>query len=729
MQVRPRSIRGKLLAVFVVAVVLPMGVLGLVFYYSSTRAVADMAGNRAFRIAQQVRRELDQKLEQRVQDRLLVENEPVQAFLADVRAQGRLRNGPLLQTLRLYLGDLFNQYGDYYDEIVLADSRGRPLIRYNRESGAYLPGEAPSASPLEAPLPGPPATAPEGPLPPFRGSALTAIPSGLRDEDRQSLASAGDLPADGFRLYADPAESGRAPTVSIVRPVVATENPGVRLGYLLARVRSQYLWPEDLANRHFGQQGRLGIFDAETGEILFHTQRGWIGRRLGQVDPGLFRFAKSPGPTGPRARSWGWVPGDAAGGRVAAGLAATAAPWKVVATADPDEFSSEARKAGFFNLIAASLALLAAATVLVIASGRLSRSILSLTAGARRIAGGDFGGPPIQAETHDEIETLADAFNVMTDSVRRNITMREAAAAELDALNRSLETRVHERTRELTTLNAALNQANEDLKELDKLKSNFLATVSHEFKTPLTSIKAFAEILHDELEERNVSEELRRFLKIIDSESDRLARLIKNVLDLSRIESGQMLWRMSDFPVARVIEATVDGLLPALKEKRIRLERDVHCAETRLRGDPDRIQEVIANVLDNAIQASPEGQSIVIGCREDTGHGNGQPRMLRVFIRDHGHGIPPDQIDRIFDRFHQVSTHGRRRKGGTGLGLAISREITEHHGGRIWAECEPGNGSTFHITLPIASAWSPPGTDPGGPPRPEGSAPGDPLHA
>jgi signal transduction histidine kinase len=363
--------------------------------------------------------------------------------------------------------------------------------------------------------------------------------------------------------------------------------------------------------------------------------------------------------------------------------------------------------------------------VLVAASGRLSRSIKSLTAGARRIAGGDYAGPPIQAETHDEIETLAHSFNAMAESVRGNIAMREQAVAELDALNRSLETRVRERTQELLSLNEALNRANEELKELDKLKSNFLATVSHEFKTPLTSIKAFAEILHDELEEQNVSEELRRFLRIIDSESDRLARLIKNVLDLSRIESGQMLWRVADFPVSGVIEATVDGLLPALKEKRITLERRLECGEARLHGDADRIQEVIANVLDNAIKASPEGRSIVIGCHEEPGRRNGQPRMLRLSVRDHGPGIPADQLDRIFDRFHQVGAQGGRRKGGTGLGLAISREITEHHGGRIWAESEPGHGSTFHISLPLATA----GPSASGPePGPRDSAPGDSPH-
>jgi signal transduction histidine kinase len=715
MHFRPRSIRGKLLAVFVVAVVVPMGVLGLVFYYSSTRAVADMAGNRSVRIAQQVRAELDRKLQERIEDRLLVANEPVQVFLSDTRAQGRAPRGVALRNLRRYLRSLFGRYGDYYDQVILADPEGRPLLRFDREAGTYVAGESPALYPVEPPPAGPPASAAEGALPTYRGSTLSAAEPGFRKADRAALRSARDVPDGGYRVRVDRIESGQAPTLSIVRPVQSVERPHERLGYLLARVRAQYLWPEELASRRFGQQGHLVVADVGSGEILYHTRHEYIGRRLNQLDPALYRVATSPRKAAADSASWRWVRGEAASARVAANLTASLLPWEVIVTAAPSEFATEARRAGLFNLVVASAALMAGALVLVLASGRLSRSIGLLTAGARRIAGGDLDGPPIEAETHDEIETLADAFNTMTVSLRRNIAMREEAAAELDALNRSLEARVHERTRELETLNAALNRANEDLKALDKLKSNFLATVSHEFKTPLTSIKAFAEILHDELQEQNVSGELRRFLRIIDSESDRLARLIKNVLDLSQIESGQMRWRMTDFPVANVLDATVDGLLPALKEKQIRLERDVPCMETRLHGDPDRIQEVIANVLDNAIKASPSGERITIGCREEARSDNGRPRMLRLFVSDRGQGIPPDQLTLIFDRFHQVGTQGRRRKGGTGLGLAISREITEHHGGRIWAESEPGNGSTFHITLPIATEPLEPGPDPGKP--------------
>lgn len=715
------------MAVFVAAAVVPMGLLGIVFYTSSIRSVAEMVGNRTARLAQQVRSELDQKLEMRIQDRLVATNEPVQAFLAGVRDRNHPRSGATLAALRGYLATLFIQYGDYYDEIVLADVHGRPLLRYDRSGATIVPAQPPVASPLGPSLPGAPTPAPaEGARPPGRG-VLTAIEPRFDELDRTLFEAGLALSADAHRLHVDPVEGGRAPTVSIIRPVFSNRQPEERLGYVLTRVRSEHLWPGEWAIQKFGERGHLAVIEARTGEVLYHTRAAWVGRSLKQVDPELSGAATATAPAGTAARPWVGVHGPE-GERVGTFLDVEHAPWKVAVTAVPGEFEHEARRAALFNLVVATLALLTAATLLVYASGRLARSIHSLTAGARRIAGGDFAGPPILAETHDEIETLADAFNVMTASVRRNIEMREQAAAELDALNRSLETRVRERTRELEALNAALNQANEELKELDRLKSNFLATVSHEFKTPLTSIKAFAEILHDELEEQEVSDELRRFLRIIDSESDRLARLIKNVLDLSRIESGRMVWRMTDFPVSSVIEATIDGLLPALKEKHIRLERDVRCGPVRIHGDPDRVQEVIANVLDNAIKASAAGQRIVVGCSEAAERRDGEQRMLRVFIRDEGHGIPADQIEQIFDRFHQVTDRGRRRKGGTGLGLAICREITEHHGGRIWAESQVGGGSTFHITLPIATAPGAPRPDPGGSPHGGGETPGDPAH-
>jgi signal transduction histidine kinase len=701
MRFRPRSILSKLLTVFVAAAVLPLALLGFVFYSNSMRAVADMAGNRTARIAQSARAELDRKLELRAGDHLLTANQPVQDFRASVREGGTERSSARLATLRSYLGELFVLYGDYYEELVLADTRGEPVLLHDRSATVVIRDRLPVAPvpptlPVAPAPPGPAGGAAPAPAPPFRGGIITGMEPAVRDADRQALRSALDLEPGGHRLRQDPIVEGRPPTVSLILPVVANDRPEVRLGYVLGRMRASYLWPEDWANRRFGELGHLAVVDPEGGVVLYHTRADWVGRRLGQVDLDLAATINARRSQTP-AHLWTEVKGED-GSRVISVLPSARTGWLVAASAVPREFASEARRAAFINLVVSLLSLLAAVALIWLVGIRMSRSIRMLTARAERIATGDWSGPPFRAETHDEVRTLAEAFNVMTEKVRRDAD--------------ELERRVHERTQRLEELNAALGQANERLRELDRLKSNFLATVSHEFKTPLTNIKSFAEIVHDELAEREAPAELLRFLRIIDTESDRLARLIKNVLDLSQIESGRMTWRMSDFEARGVIEATIDGMLPALKEKRIELEHDLPGAGAWIHGDPDRIQQVFTNVLDNAIQASSEGQCIWLGCREDRDPSNGDSRLLRVSIRDQGYGIPAEELERIFDRFHQVGTHIRRRKEGTGLGLAICREITEHHGGRIWAESEPGRGSTFHITLPLAACSSTPSTDP-----------------
>jgi signal transduction histidine kinase len=480
--------------------------------------------------------------------------------------------------------------------------------------------------------------------------------------------------------------------------VFSVDQPGRRLGTVILDLRVDYLFPEDLAAERFGNHGQLAVVNRGDGEILFHSETDWIGQTLRGVDPQVAALlARDPEPVG----GWTEIPG-VQGGRIVSfanldsGLEAV--PWTVVATAFPREFTTEARRAGIINLTVASLALLLALAVLLASSRRISSSVQVVTRGAREIAAGNLGHA-IQVHTHDEIQTLADTFNIMTASLRESIELREKAAEELAALNRTLEDRVHERTRELEALNEALNSANQELKELDRLKSNFLATVSHEFKTPLTSIKAFSEILLDETEERSASPETRRFLSIINTESERLARLIKNLLDLSRIEAGRMRWDRSTFPINEVLSAALDGLLPVFKEKEIRVVEEVECADVLVDADRDRIQQVITNLLENAVKFSRKSSRVWLSCRPMVEEGNGTPCLL-IGIRDEGSGIPDDQLTRIFERFSQVDSTDTRGAGGSGLGLAISREIVEHHGGRIWAESTLGEGAHFLFTLP-----------------------------
>lgn len=784
--IRLPSIRSKLLAIFVVAGVLPLALITLVSYHNSLRAVEEMVGNRTSRLATTLGTELGRKLDSRVNDRILQVNQPVQDYLEAKARKDHRRGLEAIAALQAYLPSVFKQYAVFYDEMILAGPTGEPLFKFHRtgdatelaemteprayvlesdDDGVELSDRAREAvreyagqrervvidlhdlrleqrartKDLERQLlniralrdslkekglqmaevarlsaeiaratsrmtvevdPVDVLSDVEMPSPLVWAHPPVVLEHTYSADDRAAARAGAKLQRGEHRLHLISRGADRPPTVCLAQPIYSVADSTRRLGTLLTKLREDYVFPEDYASRGFGESGDLAVVDSRTGEILCHNRSHQVGKNIRLTDPALGLAAASPGGVGSSRPAWQRIRGRD-GARLASVFDVPGTPWTVVATGQPREFESEARRAGLWNLIVSSLALILAGGVLVVASGRISRSIGTVTEGARRIAGGNLDGT-IRVQTHDEIQTLAETFNTMTGSLRENIQLRERVAAELDALNRTLEQRVHDRTRELRTLNEALNQANQELKELDRLKTNFLATVSHEFKTPLTSIKAFAEILLDEAEESPSSEVTRRFLKIINSESDRLGRLIKHLLDLSRIESNRMAWRMSVFPIHQAVDAAIEGLLPVFGEKRIHLGRDLRCGNALVNADQDRIQEVLGNILDNAIKVSPPGGRIEVGCRKEDGHEDGLP-WVRVSIRDEGDGIPPDQLDRIFDRFTQVESARAGIKGGTGLGLAISREIVEHHGGRIWAENAPGRGAVFHFTLPVTS--------------------------
>ncbi len=565
---------------------------------------------------------------------------------------------------------------------------------------------------VEPLLPEEPVVVPEPTTPPSGFIRILPDKPPFTDADRRAVERGADLEDGDYMVFTDRLTPGDSRTLRLVLPVYSTEEDE-RLGTLVADLRLDHLFPEDLAAERFGSKGELAVVDAEDGEIIFHTRAELIGRDIQQADHAVAAAMHARGEGHPLPGPWAKLPGDMRR-RLASAETVGAVPWIVFATAVPREFESEARKAGVINLTVALLAILFAFTALLYSSGRISHSIRELTVGAREIQAGNLNHS-IRVQTHDEIQTLGEAFNAMTASLRESIALREKAAQELEALNHTLEDRVHERTRELRALNAALETANQELKELDRLKSQFLATVSHEFRTPLTSIKAFSEILLDETAPDTESPQIRRFLGIINAESDRLGRLIKNLLNMSRLESGRMVWRMSVVRLSDVVAAAVDSLIPAFQEKGIEAIRGDDCPGVRVRVDRDRIQEVLTNILENAVKFSEQGGRIWIACAMEPQAAGAAPRV-RVSIRDEGCGVPPGHLEKIFDRFSQVDASDTRPRGGTGLGLAISKEIVDHHGGRLWAESVPGRGATFHFTLPVAEGEA------GGEPEVEESA-------
>jgi Na+/proline symporter/signal transduction histidine kinase len=264
-------------------------------------------------------------------------------------------------------------------------------------------------------------------------------------------------------------------------------------------------------------------------------------------------------------------------------------------------------------------------------------------------------------------------------------------ASQVRAYSRQLE----RQSRELEAATAELRAANERLKELDRMKDDFISTVTHELRTPLTSIRAFSEILLED--PKTDLESRKKFLAIIVKETERLTRLINQVLDLAKIESGNAEWHTAEVDMREVIEESLAATSSLFADKRVRLERRLAAEVPRVRADRDRLIQVMLNLLSNAVKF----------CEED--RGRVQVRLtvdgdaVRVDVEDNGPGIARADQRTIFEKFRQVGDTMTAKPQGTGLGLPISRQIVEHFGGRLWVESSPGKGATFSFTMPLSS--------------------------
>jgi len=305
----------------------------------------------------------------------------------------------------------------------------------------------------------------------------------------------------------------------------------------------------------------------------------------------------------------------------------------------------------------------------------LQGRVESLMALVERVASGDLEVPPA-TEGSDDMGRLGAGFNDMVRNLRLNLETQRAALFELEESAQ------------------ALAAANDQLKELDRLKSEFLNTVSHELRTPLTSIKAFSEILLDNAGE-DIETQL-EFLNIINQESDRLTRLINNLLDLSRIEAGRMQWDIEPLRLRDVTDSCVNATRSLMEMQHLTLAVDVP-DDLDLVADRDKLIQVVTNLLSNAIKFTPcDGTITLSAVRRD--------RHIEIVVADTGVGIPVEHLERIFEKFQQVDASHTREVKGSGLGLPIVRSIVEAHGGKVWVESEPGQGSRFTVSLPSGAA-------------------------
>ena len=233
------------------------------------------------------------------------------------------------------------------------------------------------------------------------------------------------------------------------------------------------------------------------------------------------------------------------------------------------------------------------------------------------------------------------------------------------------------------------------MREVDRMKDEFVSIVSHELRTPLTSIRGSVQLVLDD-EKAVTDSEHRTLLQIALNNCERLVRIINDILDVSKIESGNLTLRKKGAHVADLIRQSVDVVAGPARNAGVKLAINLPAQLRPVIVDPDRIVQALVNLLSNAVKFAPKDSTVTISA-------TGSEHMVTISVSDQGEGIAPENVNRLFRKFQQVDSSSSRRKGGTGLGLAITKALVEQHGGRIFVDSEVGKGTRFSFTLPTAS--------------------------
>ena len=231
------------------------------------------------------------------------------------------------------------------------------------------------------------------------------------------------------------------------------------------------------------------------------------------------------------------------------------------------------------------------------------------------------------------------------------------------------------------------------LKQLERTREEFIANVSHELRTPLSHIKGYTETLLGGA--KDDPEVATRFLQTIARNAERLELLIEDLLTISELESGRVTLKLQPLPLQSVVGKVFDDFKTRAEAKTVTLTNSTF--GVKVNADAVRLEQVLSNLVDNAIKYGRTGGRVTIGAR------SAADGKVEVFVRDDGPGLPADSLERVFERFYRVDKGRSREQGGTGLGLAIVKHIVQSHGGTVWAKSEPGKGTTFYFTLPVAS--------------------------
>lgn len=272
---------------------------------------------------------------------------------------------------------------------------------------------------------------------------------------------------------------------------------------------------------------------------------------------------------------------------------------------------------------------------------------------------------------------------------------------------------VRESFQELEGKNGKLQEAYDRLKELDRLKSNFLATVSHELRTPLTSIIGYSEMLSEGIA-GEITDEQREFVRTIYEKGEQLLQLIKGLLDLSKLESGTMSLKKAYSPVGPLIRDIAQTVAPTARKEGVQIAVKIEAGIPDMWADTARLRQVFLNLTDNAIKFTPEGGTVSLEAKLTTLDSNPEDvggivllarrQAIEFRVADTGIGIPDAEKARVFDAFYQVDSSSTREQGGTGLGLSIVKRLVESHNGRIAIEDNHPQGAVFVVVIPCRRA-------------------------
>jgi signal transduction histidine kinase/CheY-like chemotaxis protein len=460
-------------------------------------------------------------------------------------------------------------------------------------------------------------------------------------------------------------------TLAVAAPIWSHRGDlvGVLAGTFTLEYLSQLLAP---ARRPNGDQGEVSLV-SPTGIVLAHTDPGKRGTTAAGSDAGAREALAG------RQGSVTWTDES---GQVQVGVFAPlpGIGWGLVYTRPSHPYLLAAPYL-FPGLLPALVLILGAAALAgTLAARHLSRPILDLQRAASRLRGGEFAAR-LPEDRGDELGDLAAAFNRM--------------AAALQDLYTNMEAKVAERT-------ATLKATNLELARASQVKSEFLARMSHDLRTPLNAVIGFADLLLAE-QSGPLNDKQQRYLGHVTNAGRHLLELINDILDISRVEAGRLEIHPEPCQVPPILEEMLALFRNQAQARRITLAVEIGSPLGELTADRIRFQQIVHNLLSNAVKFTPEGGLVTVAARQFG-------LELDLAVRDTGIGIPPEDHQRIFEAYEQAGTSEGKQKG-TGLGLAITKRLVELHGGSIRVEGAPGQGSTFVVRLP---GMAPTSAEPGG---------------